>query len=268
MEEDPDTAARYKGYIGFSYLSEGKHQEAYSSFTKSIQLALENEQIRQEVFSRMNLGKYLVLQKQYDAATQEFSKAEQLSWKTYDENFNPIPVISNYWIGFTLTEKGDFKGAMKRADQLEELVENGNYDRLHLDFYHLLLGEIEISQQNSQAALDSLDKLIYWTHLVSPVALKIKASSLALIEDNEKAIEEYKNFYTNVWRFKYGMSDAFIFFYERSMADYNIAKIYEKMGDTAKAIEHYEKFLDLMKAADPGIAEVEDANSRLANLKQ
>jgi hypothetical protein len=34
-------------------------------------------------------------------------------------------------------------------------------------------------------------------------------------------------------------------------------------GNTAKAIEHYEKFLSLWKDADPGIAAVEDARRRL-----
>ncbi|MCK4787307.1 MAG: hypothetical protein KAV87_26345 [Desulfobacteraceae bacterium] len=44
-----------------------------------------------------------------------------------------------------------------------------------------------------------------------------------------------------------------------------VGKIYEQK---VKAIKHYEKFLDLWKDADPGIAEVEDARKRLAGLKE
>ena len=43
-----------------------------------------------------------------------------------------------------------------------------------------------------------------------------------------------------------------------------LGKIFEQKG---KAIEHYEKFLDLWKDADPGLAEVEDAKKKVAGLK-
>jgi len=46
------------------------------------------------------------------------------------------------------------------------------------------------------------------------------------------------------------------------------ANINHKKGWKGKAIEHYEKFLDLWKDANPGIAEVEDAGKKLAGLKQ
>jgi len=41
-----------------------------------------------------------------------------------------------------------------------------------------------------------------------------------------------------------------------------------KLGNIAKAIDHYKIFLHLWKDADPGIAEIEDAKKRLAGLKQ
>ena len=46
-----------------------------------------------------------------------------------------------------------------------------------------------------------------------------------------------------------------------------LGKIYEEKGWKGKALEHYEKFLDLWKDADPGIPEVEDAKKRVAELK-
>ena len=48
---------------------------------------------------------------------------------------------------------------------------------------------------------------------------------------------------------------------------YRLAKLHEEKGWRGKAIEHYEKFLELWKDADPGIAEVEDAGKRLSELR-
>jgi predicted hydrocarbon binding protein len=55
--------------------------------------------------------------------------------------------------------------------------------------------------------------------------------------------------------------------YEFAKSFYILGKIFEQKGWKGKAIEHYEKFLELWKNADSGIVEVEDAKKRLAGLK-
>jgi len=48
---------------------------------------------------------------------------------------------------------------------------------------------------------------------------------------------------------------------------YRLAKLYEERGWRGKAIDQYEKFLDIWKNADPGRVEVGDAKKCLADLK-
>ncbi len=67
-----------------------------------------------------------------------------------------------------------------------------------------------------------------------------------------------------------------IFSYKNCHTTFNVA-LYDiksdlpgclgKKSERAKALENYEKFLDLWKDADPGIAEIEDARKRLAGLQ-
>ena len=48
---------------------------------------------------------------------------------------------------------------------------------------------------------------------------------------------------------------------------YRLAELSAEKGWQGKAIEYYEKFLNLWKDADPGMVEVEDAGKQLQELK-
>ncbi len=92
-------------------------------------------------------------------------------------------------------------------------------------------------------------------------------ASLALLGETEKAISFYLQSTNEVNRIGTNMGDHFHFFLENSRVDYYVAKVYDRQGNTPKAREHYEKFLDLWKDSDPGIEEVEDAKKRLQHYK-
>lgn len=51
------------------------------------------------------------------------------------------------------------------------------------------------------------------------------------------------------------------------LAHYELGKIYEELGDTQKAKEYYEKFLNIWKDADPDIPVLQQAKAEYAKLK-
>jgi tetratricopeptide (TPR) repeat protein len=130
-----------------------------------------------------------------------------------------------------------------------------------LTFSYHLKGKIKLQKGNQSQAVDfskqALALLGYGPLTID--AGYINTLALAYYQSGElnQALSEYERI-TSLTAGRLERGDI----YAKSF--YMLGRIYEQQGDTAKAKENYEKFLDLWKDADPGMTEVEDAKKRVA----
>jgi len=150
--------------------------------------------------------------------------------------------------------------AQKTADELKQFIEAGIHKKSMRLYYHLM-GQIELEKGNYSKAIDLIQQALSLTPFQRN-ELFIESLALAFYRsgDVKKAQEQYENLIA--------LTPGGLFYgdiYTKSF--YMLGKIYEQQGDTSKAIENYERFLDLWKDADPGMGEVEDARKRLTGLR-
>jgi serine/threonine protein kinase/lipopolysaccharide biosynthesis regulator YciM len=169
-------------------------------------------------------------------------------------------------MGEAYLASGSLKKTNDAAEQLKESLKNEQRNG-NLRIYPLYLGKIELKQGNIDKAVGLLEESVNFTLMnkIWPLPqvefLDPLAEAYLKAGDLDKAEEQYKKIqWQSMGRLRSG--DIYV------KSFFMLGKIYEQKGDTAKAIEHYQKFLDLWKVADPGIAEVEDAKARIAGLRQ
>jgi len=135
-------------------------------------------------------------------------------------------------------------------------------NKKHIKDYYYLMGMIELQKKNYPEAVeffkkglslltaDSASNLVYTSSL---------GSAYYKARDLENAAKEYERAAaTNTGKLNYG--DIYV------KSFYMLGKIYEDMNLKGKAIENYEKFLDLWKDADSDLTELKDAKERLAAI--
>jgi tetratricopeptide (TPR) repeat protein len=134
--------------------------------------------------------------------------------------------------------------AQKATQELKEMMEQGmNKNRMRR--YYLLMGMIEIERKDYSKANEYFKKgLPLLSPTFGPHLLYADSIGLAYFKsgDLEKAREEYERI-GSLTTGRLASGDV----YAKSF--YMLGKIYEHQGSRAKAIENYEKFLDLWKNA-------------------
>lgn len=165
--------------------------------------------------------------------------------------------------GLAYLQMNDIEESLKTAEELRaSILDSPNPKLMH--HYHHLKGMIDLKQNNFSAAVENFKKALKLEtddpNNKRADYIESLAEAYAASGDIDQAQAEFEKITTTlVDRYSYG--DV----YARSF--YELGKIYEQKGWKGKAIENYEKFLELWKDADPGHPEVEDARQRLAAIQ-
>jgi tetratricopeptide (TPR) repeat protein len=246
--------------LALLYKLQGKFEQAKKISLQAVELAMRFGQKMWISRFRWLLADINYASGNPEIALKEYEQALNIARES-DDIF--IIRVSLHAKGLAFLKMKNIDEAQRIADGLKKVIEEGlNEDIMRL--YHHLAGCIELEKENFSLAKEQFEKAIsldpYGPLARDAIFLNSLAKTYFQTGDLEKAIREY-GLIVNLTTGRREAGDI----YAKSF--YMLGKIHEQQGDTAKAIEHYEKFLSLWKDADPGIAEMEDAKKRLAGLK-
>jgi len=250
--------ANYQGYrrLATLYLLQGRFEKAKEQIKQCIAWAEKFGEMASKAWCYEYLGYLHLAAGSYEKALKECGESWNIavaSDSTYYQRFN------FYMKGLTYVEMKSLDKAKEAAEEFKKKVEKG-MNKKEIRYYFNLMGKLELEKGNFSKAIEYINKALPlepYGSFNKPV-LFLETLALAYYKSGEidKAQEQYEKITLlttgRLWR-----GDI----YAKSF--YMLGKILEQMNRKGKAIEHYEKFLDLWKDADPGIAEVKDAKKRL-----
>jgi tetratricopeptide (TPR) repeat protein len=265
LEAKGNPGAKIVCNLGFLLLDilQGKFQSSIEYSEKAIALCQTYNQARWEINFRLRLIDLYIYGEKWEEALNHFSQA----WKLAVERGN----LTKQWLllvskGVYFLKSQDVDGAMATASQLKESIESGLNDKAIRE-YDYLMGLIELENGNSPAAIEHLKKgknLLpaendAWdAHSKYSFALGQAYSRTGELEKAQASFEEILT-----------MTSGRLFYPELYvLALYELGRVFQDLGNTGRAMESFERFLEFWKDPDPGLPEVADAKERVAELKE
>jgi tetratricopeptide (TPR) repeat protein len=244
------------------YLLQGRFEDAKEQVRQGIRLAEEQG----ENSWILRFARYLAYLHLKTGNYAEALIESQRSRSIAEKGGNEGGLINGlFWEGISHLKLNAMGASEKTAEILKERIEQGSNKKL-MGFYFLLKGHIELEKKNSVEAIGNFEQaksLLPFQkgsgddHALFSEPLAYTYYELAEID---KAQQEHE-YIISLTSGRLLRGDI----YAKSF--YMLGKIYEQKDWRGKAIEHYGKFLDLWKDADPGLPEVADARERLQALR-
>jgi tetratricopeptide (TPR) repeat protein len=249
-------------YLEHLYRMQGKFQKAEQEALAGLTLAEEKNLVGwKRLFNNLSAH--------YDFNSGDLDsvlKKAEFNWESYLKPEVPSGLVNALWWKIrVLLERKDIEQALAYAEEAKTILQKTmsiKDDRWYLDD----LGLIEMSRGNYPQAIEHLKEVynlqggqLDWLEPHGYI-LNNLATAYLLNGDLDSAKAEYER----ILKLTTGRLANGNFYV---LAFYQLGKIHEKQGNVSGAVEHYEKFLELWKDADPGLPEVEDARKRLAALK-
>jgi len=251
---------------------QGKFEQALKDAEGQREMfALTNDELRRNYGSTM-LGATYFAMGEYEKSQNAFK--DLLSSDIGDTSSLPLYFegLSHFYFGLLELKQHNLEEARAELEEMKNLLPQITAYKRWIEFqFHMLQAELFLAQGSVEKAISYCEKELLGkvpgrgigplgTYSLHAEIRDVLARAYYKNGELDKAINEYKRLVT----FDPNSQDRLLTF---PVYYYRLAKLYEEKGWEGKAIEHYEKFLDLWKDADPGIAEVEDAKNSLAGLK-
>jgi tetratricopeptide (TPR) repeat protein len=256
-----DTQLQARHRLIYLNAAQGKFKEAKSQVQLGLDLA--GTQTDQYYFGEFYylLACLRLRDGDYTGAVEILSKAGA----AFEEEFLPM-LITLELEGRINAEMGALDQALKTAEKLKGMVETSPFKK-RIRHYHFLMGMIQRQRKDYAEAIESLETAV--SLLPHPSSFVLYGGSyryyLALVHFESGDLSAAGDAFEELVAFIPGRIEIGEL---HAASYYRLGMIYERSGNSAKAIDNYQKFLDLWKDADPGLPEVADARERVAALRQ
>jgi serine/threonine protein kinase/Flp pilus assembly protein TadD len=275
IEIAPSTGVKVEGNMwkGFYHFWLGRMDKSFMDLQKASGLAeASGDRFMMGEIERMK-GLIHYEKGELELSQQYINSSLEIRREDVREPGSRFRALTSLGQGLIDLKRGQFDSARSRLAEMKSILRELSQDQkaIPMLYHDQLHAEILLAEGDAEKAVEAARKMTPFRSPWLQYTERMIFYNVGSIGDDilARAYQEA------------GQIDAAIAEYERLIAFdpksnrrqlvypkhyYRLAKLYEQQNNEAKAVEHYEKFLELWKDADPGITEIDDAKKRLAGL--